>query len=204
MAGSGNEAISGNHYEPIRKLVKSSRFPAQNDALVPSLSMRCLRTPIGVENIPCASLFAQVFYREEWGLPSRGLRALIPADENGPPGALELGVPEFIDRKWTARSARRELVHAGPFASAAPNSATVAAHAAGVTVPVSPRWMPLPAHVRQPVFSELPAHDAGLSANRLGKRCNRLRERFSTSFLRLLLQNTRRLSADPILAETRT
>ena len=60
------------------------------------------------------------FIREEWVFLQAACARLIPADENGP-GALELGVPEFIDREMEGPFGHAATWYMqGPFASALP------------------------------------------------------------------------------------
>jgi gluconate 2-dehydrogenase gamma chain len=60
------------------------------------------------------------FTREEWAFLLAACARLIPADENGP-GAVELGVPEFIDREMDGAFGHgANWYMQGPFATAAP------------------------------------------------------------------------------------
>jgi len=60
------------------------------------------------------------FTREEWAFLQAACARLIPADENGP-GAVELGVSEFIDRDMDGAFGHgANWYMQGPFATAAP------------------------------------------------------------------------------------
>ena len=54
------------------------------------------------------------FTAEEWAFLNAAVARLIPADEQGP-GAVEAGVPEYIDRQMNTPYASGALVYARPF-----------------------------------------------------------------------------------------
>src|SRR5664280_3334720 len=128
-------------------------------ALAPAFSLAgcahfsALRTSPGQANSP------RYFTGEEWDFLHAACARLIPTDENGP-GAVELGVPEFIDREMDgAFGHAANWYMQGPFASALPEL--------GYQSPLTPRAVyragiaALDAHCRRMFgdkpFSELPA-----------------------------------------------
>jgi hypothetical protein len=79
-------------------------------------------------NHPAANDYRpQFFTPAEWAFINAACARLIPADEHGP-GALELGVPQYIDRQLgTPVGGWRDLVHAG----------TVLRGSTGIRLPVA-------------------------------------------------------------------
>jgi gluconate 2-dehydrogenase gamma chain len=60
------------------------------------------------------------FHPQEWAFVHAAVARLIPADQNGP-GALEAGVPEFIDRQMDAIFGHGSIWYMqGPFVDSAP------------------------------------------------------------------------------------
>src|SRR5215472_4222647 len=80
---------------------------------------------------PTASYQPAYFNPEEWQLLSQLVDRLIPADDEGP-GALEAGVPEFIDRQMNEPYGFGALWYMqGPFHEAPPEF--------GYQLPFTPR-----------------------------------------------------------------
>jgi gluconate 2-dehydrogenase gamma chain len=126
---------------------------------------------------------------------------LIPADENGP-GAVELGVLEFIDREMDgAFGHAAHWYMQGPFASGPPEL--------GYQSPLTPRELyragiaAVDAHCRRRFgnkpFSELPATTQDSVLTDLEHGALDLENVSGTSFFGFLLQNTKEgYLADPI------
>jgi gluconate 2-dehydrogenase gamma chain len=71
-------------------------------------------------SIPARPYMPTFFKPDEWAFVVAACDRLIPADEHGP-GAMELGVPEFIDRHMHTPYARGAIWYMqGPFVEAAP------------------------------------------------------------------------------------
>src|SRR5476649_1001420 len=79
-------------------------------------------TPPAAEKAPVnnGQYEASFFTAEEWAFLNAAVARLIPADDRGP-GALEAGVPEFIDRQMNTPYASGALwFMQGPFVADAP------------------------------------------------------------------------------------
>lgn len=79
-------------------------------------------TPAATDKVPVNSGHYEpsFFTAEEWAFLNAAVARLIPADAQGP-GALEAGVPEFIDRQMNTPYASGALwFMQGPFAADAP------------------------------------------------------------------------------------
>jgi gluconate 2-dehydrogenase gamma chain len=128
-------------------------------ALIPTFSIAAC-APISVLKTSAAQAAAHRYFTvEEWAFLCAACERLIPADENSP-GAVELGVPEFIDREMDgAFGHTANWYMQGPFASALPEL--------GYQSPLTPRAVyraaiaAVDAHCRRIFgnnsFSELPA-----------------------------------------------
>ena len=136
-------------------------------ALVPTLSIAACAPLSALRTPPSQAYSPGYFTGEEWDFLHAACARLIPADENGP-GAVELGVPEFIDREMEgAFGHAANWYMQGPFASAPPEL--------GYQSPLTPRAVyrngiaAVDAHCRRRFgnksFSELPAttHDSVLT-----------------------------------------
>jgi mono/diheme cytochrome c family protein len=83
---------------------RSEKSPTRRDflrnmvALVPTFSIAACAPLSALRTSPAQAYSPRYFNREEWDFLHAACARLIPADENGP-GAVELGVPEFIDRE---------------------------------------------------------------------------------------------------------
>ncbi|MBK5273744.1 MAG: gluconate 2-dehydrogenase subunit 3 family protein [Desulfuromonadales bacterium] len=170
-------------------------------ALVPSLSIAAC-APLSVVKTPLSQAYSpRYFTREEWTFLHAACGRLIPADENGP-GAVELGVPEFIDREMDgAFGHAANWYMQGPFASALPEF--------GYQSPLTPRAVyragiaALDAHCRRTFgnnsFSELPAATQDSLLTELEKGALDFENVSGTAFFGFLLQNTKEgYLADPI------
>ena len=120
-----------------------------------------LRALFGLENLYGASLLAEDYFSwEEWAFLWAACARLIPTDENGP-GAVELGVPEFIDREMDGGFGQADkMVHAGTVRlRAARTRLSITAHAArGLPDRYRRGRQALPATlIGNKSFSELPA-----------------------------------------------
>jgi gluconate 2-dehydrogenase gamma chain len=141
------------------------------------------------------------FIREEWVFLQAACARLIPADENGP-GALELGVPEFIDREMEGTFGHAATWYMqGPFASALPEL--------GYQSSLTPRAVyrygiaAVDAHCRRifgnKSFFELSATEQDSVLTDLEKGTLEFENVSGKSFFGFLLQNTKEgYLADPI------
>jgi len=141
------------------------------------------------------------FTREEWAFLHAACARLIPTDENGP-GAVELGVPEFIDREMDgAFGHAANWYMQGPFATALPEL--------GYQSPLTPRAIyragiaAVDAHCRRlfgnKSFSELPAVTQDSVLSDLEHGVLDFENVSSATFFEFLLQNTKEgYLADPI------
>jgi len=193
----------------LEKLSSRRDFLCKTIALVPTFSVAAY-LPFSV--IRTSSAQAQVnsftpsylprfFTREEWIFLQAACARLIPADENGP-GAVELGVPEFIDREMDGPfgHAATWYMH-GPFASASPEF--------GYQSPLTPRVVyrtgiaAVDAYCRKMFsnksFSELPITQQDAVLTGLEKGALDFENVSGKSFFGFLLQNTKEgYLADPI------
>jgi gluconate 2-dehydrogenase gamma chain len=170
-------------------------------ALVPTVSLAVCR-PVSALMTPSAHAYSpRYFTGEEWTFLYAACARLIPADENGP-GAVELGVPEFIDREMDgAFGHAANWYMQGPFASALPEF--------GYQSPLTPRAVyragiaALDAYCRRTFgnssFSELPAATQDSVLADLEKGALDFENVSGKSFFGFLLQNTREgYLADPV------
>ena len=152
-------------------------------------------------NIPMQGYLPRYFNREEWIFLQAACARLIPNDENGP-GAVELSVPEFIDREMDGPFGHAANWYMqGPFASALPEF--------GYQSPLSPRAVyragiaAVDAHCRKMFnnrsFSELPATEQDAVLTDLEKGALDFENVSGKSFFGFILQNTKEgYLADPI------
>ena len=152
-------------------------------------------------NIPTQGYLPSYFNREEWIFLQAACARLIPNDENGP-GAVELSVPEFIDREMDGPFGHAANWYMqGPFASALPEL--------GYQSPLTPRAVyragiaAVDAHCRRMFgnksFSELPATEQDAVLTGLEKGALDFENVSGKSFFGFLLQNTKEgYLADPI------
>ena len=141
------------------------------------------------------------FTEAEWAFVQAACARLIPTDENGP-GAVELGVPEFIDREMVGGFGHAATWYMqGPFASAPPEL--------GYQSPLTPREVyragiaAVDAHCRQTFgnapFSELPTATQDAVLTDLESGVLDFENVSGTSFFGFLLQNTKDgYLADPV------
>jgi gluconate 2-dehydrogenase gamma chain len=187
----GRSEISSSRRDFLRKMI----------ALVPTVSIAAC-TPLSVlKTSPAQAYTPRYFTREEWAFVQAACARLIPADGNGP-GALELGVPEFIDREMDGAFGHAATWYMqGPFASALPEL--------GYQSPLAPRAVyragiaAVDAHCRRMFgnrsFSELPATTQDPVLTELESGALDFDNVSGTSFFGFLLQNTREgYLADPI------
>ena len=170
-------------------------------ALVPTFSIAACAPISALRTSSTQASSHRYFTGEEWTFLLAACGRLIPADGNGP-GAVELGVPEFIDREMdVAFGHAAKWYMQGPFASAVPEL--------GYQSPLTPREVyragiaAVDAHCRHMFgnksFSELPAATqdsvlAGLESGTLD-----FENVSGKSFFGFLLQNTKEgYLADPI------
>ena len=178
-------------------------------ALVPTVSLvaylpfSALRTTSAqvYANSPTQAYSPKYFSPEEWVFLQAACARLIPADENGP-GALELGVPEFIDREMEGAFGHAATWYMqGPFTSAVPEL--------GYQSPLTPRAVyragiaAVDAHCRKMFrnksFSELPTPQQDAVLTDLEKGTLAFDNVSGKSFFGFMLQNTREgYLADPI------
>lgn len=141
------------------------------------------------------------FSGDEWAFLQAACGRLIPADQNGP-GAVELGVPEFIDRQMDGPFGHAATWYMqGPFASALPEF--------GYQSPLTPRAVyragiaALNAHCRRmfanKAFCELPPATQDSLLTELEKGALDFDDVSGKSFFGFMLQNTKEgYLADPI------
>jgi gluconate 2-dehydrogenase gamma chain len=170
-------------------------------ALVPSLSIIAC-APLSAVKSPLAQAYApRYFTLEEWVFLHAACARLIPADVNGP-GALELGVPEFIDREMEgAFGYAANWYMQGPFATGLPEF--------GYQSQLTPRAVyragiaAVDAYCRRLFgnrpFTELPAAMQDSVLTDLEKGALDFENVSGASFFGFLLQNTKEgYLADPI------
>ena len=182
-------------------------FLCKTIALVPTFSIAAcvpfsaLRTPPAQDNSSAQAYSLRYFTPEEWAFLQAACARLIPADENGP-GAVELDVPEFIDREMDgAFGHATNWYMQGPFASALPEL--------GYQSPLTPRAVyragiaAVDAHCRRMLgnkaFCELSVTQQDSVLTDLEKGALDFKTVSGTSFFDFLLQNTKEgYLADPI------
>ena len=143
----------------LERLFSRRDFLCKTIVLVPTFSIAaCL--PLSILRTSSAQAYSpKYFTQEEWAFLNAACARLIPTDENGP-GAVELGVPEFIDREMDGPFGHAAHWYMqGPFAPAVPEL--------GYQSPLTPRAVyragiaAVDAHCRKMFsnksFSELPA-----------------------------------------------
>lgn len=170
-------------------------------AFVPVFSIAAC-APLKVLTISPAQVFSpRYFTQEEWAFLQAACGRLIPADQNGP-GAVELGVPEFIDREMDGPFGHAATWYMqGPFASALPEF--------GYQSPLTPRAVyragiaAVNAHCRHlfgnKSFSELSSTTQDSLLSDLEKGALDFDNVSGKSFFGFLLQNTKEgYLADPI------
>jgi gluconate 2-dehydrogenase gamma chain len=95
-------------------------FLCKTIALVPTFSIAACLPLSALRTSPAQVNSPRYFTWEEWAFLNAACARLIPTDENGP-GAVELGVPEFIDREMDgAFGHAANWYMQRPFASAVP------------------------------------------------------------------------------------
>src|SRR5512140_892329 len=175
----------------------SEKLPSRRDflrkmiVLVPTFSIAACAPFSALRTSSAQGHSPRYFTREEWAFLQAACARLIPTDENGP-GAVELGVPEFIDREMDgAFGHAANWYMQGPFASAPPelgyqSSLTPrAVYRAGIAA--------VDAHCRRMFgnksFSELPAETQDSVLTDLEKGALDFENVSGASFFDLLLQN---------------
>ena len=169
-------------------------------ALVPTISISICSPVSALMPPPALAYSPRYFTREEWAFLLAACARLIPADDNGP-GAVELGVPEFIDREMDgAFGHAANWYMQGPFASALPEL--------GYQSPLTPRAVyragiaAVDLHCRRMFgnksFSEIPATTQDSVLTDLEKGTLDFESVSAAAFFGFLLQNTREgYLADP-------
>lgn len=170
-------------------------------ALVPTFSIAACAPFSTLMKSPAHDYSPRYFTAEEWVFLHAACARLIPNDENGP-GAVELGVPEFIDREMEgAFGHAANWYMQGPFASAPPEF--------GYQSPLTPRAVyragiaAVDRHCRHMFgnksFSELAASMQDSVLTDLEKGALDFENVSGMSFFGFLLQNTKEgYLADPI------
>jgi len=162
-------------------------------ALVPTVSIAACAPFSTLKSSPEQVYSPHYFTGEEWAFLQAACGRLIPADENGP-GAVELGVPEFIDRQMDGPFGHAANWYMqGPFASALPEF--------GYQSPLTPRAVyragiaALDSHCRRmfghKTFSQLPATTQDSLLTDLEKGAFDFENVSGKSFFDFLLQNTK-------------
>ena len=169
--------------------------------MVPTFSIAACTPVSALLTSPGQSYSPRYFTHEEWAFLHAACGRLIPAAANGP-GAVELGVPEFIDREMEgAFGHAANWYMQGPFASTLPEL--------GYQSPLTPRALyragiaAVDAHCRRMFgnksFSELSATQQDSVLTDLEKGALNFENVSGTSFFSFLLQNTKEgYLADPI------
>jgi gluconate 2-dehydrogenase gamma chain len=169
--------------------------------MVPTFSIVASAPVSALMTSPGQAYSPRYFTKEEWTFLHAACGRLIPADDNGP-GAVELGVPEFIDREMEGAFGHAATWYMqGPFASALPEL--------GYQSPLTPRALyragiaAVDAHCRRmfgnKLFSELPASTQDSVLTDLEKGTLDFENVSGKSFFNFLLQNTKEgYLADPI------
>jgi len=170
-------------------------------ALVPTFSLVACAPLSVVMKTPEQAYSPRFFTADEWAFLNGACARLIPADANGP-GAVELGVPEFIDREMEGTFGHAANWYMqGPFAAGVPEF--------GYQSPLTPRAVyragiaAVDKHCRQKFgnksFSELTATIQDSLLTDLEKGALDFENVSGTSFFSFLLQNTKEgYLADPI------
>ncbi|MBC8017234.1 MAG: gluconate 2-dehydrogenase subunit 3 family protein [Verrucomicrobia bacterium] len=170
-------------------------------ALVPTVSIAACVPFSTLVSSPVQAYAPRYFTGEEWTFLQAACGRLIPAGENGP-GAVELGVPEFIDREMDGTFGHAANWYMqGPFASALPEL--------GYQSPLTPRAVyragiaALDAHCRRmfanKAFCELPTTTQDSLLTALEKGALDFDNVSGKSFFGFLLQNTREgYLSDPV------
>jgi gluconate 2-dehydrogenase gamma chain len=171
-------------------------------SLFPTISIAACTPFSTLVPTPAPAYAPRYFTGEEWTFLQAACGRLIPADENGP-GAVELGVPEFIDRQMDGPFGHATTWYMqGPFfASALPEL--------GYQSPLTPRAVyragiaALNAHCRRrfdsKAFCELPSTTQDSLLTELEKGALDFDDVSGKSFFGFLLQNTREgYLSDPI------
>jgi hypothetical protein len=177
----------------LERLFSRRDFLCKTIVLVPTFSIAaCLPLSI-LRTSPAQAYSPKYFTQEEWAFLNAACARLIPTDENGP-GAVELGVPEFIDREMDgAFGHAANWYMQGPFAFALPEL--------GYQSPLTPRAVyragiaAVDAHCRRMFnnksFSELSVTQQDSILTDLEKGALDFENVSGTSFFGFLLQNTR-------------
>jgi gluconate 2-dehydrogenase gamma chain len=185
----------------LERLFSRRDFLCKTIVLVPTFSIAaCL--PLSILRTSSAQAYSpKYFTQEEWAFLNAACARLIPTDENGP-GAVELGVPEFIDREMDGPFGHAAHWYMqGPFAPAVPEL--------GYQSPLTPRAVyragiaAVDAHCRKMFsnksFSELPATEQDSVLAGLEKGTLDFDNVSGKTFFGFLLQNTKEgYLADPI------
>jgi gluconate 2-dehydrogenase gamma chain len=176
-------------------------FLSKMAVLVPGISIAA-DSPASGSPVPPASAYSPTYFSEqEWAFLLAACARLIPSDENGP-SAVELGVPEFIDREMDGAFGHAASWYMqGPFASALPEF--------GYQSPLTPREVyragiaAVNGHCRRTFgdksFVELPASTQDSVLTAIEKGALDFETVSGVSFFGFLLQNTKEgYLADPI------
>ena len=170
-------------------------------ALVPTVSIAACAPLSTLTTFPAPAYLPRYFTGEEWAFLHAACARLIPTDDNGP-GAVELGVPEFIDREMDGAFGHAATWYMqGPFASALPEF--------GYQSPLTPRAVyragiaAVDAHCRRMFgnksFFELPAMQQDSVLTDLENGMLDFDNVSGEAFFDFLLQNTKEgYLADPI------
>ena len=191
----------------LEKLSSRRDFLRKTIALVPTISIAAylpfsvIRTSSAQAQSTTQAYSPRYFTPEEWVFLQAACARLIPNDENGP-GAVELGVTEFIDREMDGPFGNAANWYMqGPFASALPEL--------GYQSPLTPREVyragiaTVDTHCRRMFgnksFSELPVTAQESVLTGLESGALDFENVSGKSFFGFLLQNTKEgYLADPI------
>ncbi len=169
--------------------------------LVPAVSLAACVPRSALRTSAAPVIAHRYFTAEEWAFLNAACARLIPADENGP-GAVELGVPEFIDREMDGGFGHAATWYMqGPFVSALPEF--------GYQSPLTPRALyragiaAVNEHCRRNFgntsFFELPGATQDAVLTGLESGVLEFENVSGKSFFGFLLQNTKEgYLADPV------
>jgi gluconate 2-dehydrogenase gamma chain len=196
-----NSSIATTARQMVEKSFGRRDFLRAMIAAAPAISIAGCAPYSSLKAFRSRPYLPRYFTGEEWAFLQAACDRLIPADENGP-GAVELDVPEFIDREMDgAFGQAANWYMQEPFASAVPEL--------GYQSPLTPAETyragiaAVDAHCRKMFggksFSELPASTQDSVLTDLENGALDLAKLSGKTFFSFLLQNTKEgYLADPV------
>jgi gluconate 2-dehydrogenase gamma chain len=111
--------MSDDHQSPSRRRLIKNLFSIPIGVATAASSVQVMRSAIA-KPVDAGQYAPSFFNPDEWRFIVAACDRLIPHDEHGP-GAVELGVPEFLDRHMQTPYASGDIWYMqGPFVEAAP------------------------------------------------------------------------------------